>query len=88
VEKDSINGSKMITYLAMIAASVGHKDLAGEQLAIVVRSPGDLSYGNLKLLPLGDPLRGDRRFPRAEGRVKEVIAVRCGCVTLSTCRFW
>jgi len=52
VEKDSINSLKMIRYLAMIAAWVGDKDLACEQLAIVVHSPGDLSYGNLKLLPL------------------------------------
>jgi len=44
VEKDSINSLKMIRYLAMIAAWVGDKDLACEQLAIVVHSPGDLSY--------------------------------------------
>ena len=44
VEKDSINGLKMITYSAMMAAWVGDKDLACEQLAIVVHSPGDLSY--------------------------------------------
>jgi len=62
VEKDSINSLKMIRYLAMIAAWVGDKDLACEQLAIVVHSPGDLSYGNLKLLPLWDPLRSDPRF--------------------------
>src|SRR5262249_8389119 len=34
VEKDSMNGSGMIKYLAMIAAWVGDKDLACEQLAI------------------------------------------------------
>jgi hypothetical protein len=34
VEKDSINGLKMIRYSAMIAAWVGNKDLACEQLAI------------------------------------------------------
>ena len=39
VEKDSINGSHMIDYLAMIAAWVGEKDLACEQLAIAVRYP-------------------------------------------------
>ena len=33
-----------------------------EQLAIATRRPGDLSYGQLKLLPLWDPLRGDPRF--------------------------
>ena len=39
VEKDSINGLLMIEYLAMIAAWVGEKDLACEQLATAVRSP-------------------------------------------------
>ena len=39
VEKDSINGMVMIEYLAMIAAWVGEKDLACEQLATAVRYP-------------------------------------------------
>ena len=62
MEKDSISGLKMIRYLAMIDARVGVKYLACEQPAIVVHSPGDLSYGNLKLLPLWDPLCGGPRF--------------------------
>jgi hypothetical protein len=48
VEKNSINSLKMIRYSAMMAAWVGDKDLACEQLAIVVHSPDDLSHGNLK----------------------------------------
>ena len=62
VEKDAIKGALMIEYLAMIAAWVGDKDLACEQLAIAVRYPGPLSYGELKLMPFWDPLRGDPRF--------------------------
>jgi TolB-like protein/Tfp pilus assembly protein PilF len=65
VEKDSINGVHMIEYLAMIAAWVGEKDLACEQLATAVRLPSsDLSYGQLKLMPWWDPLRGDPRFEK------------------------
>jgi hypothetical protein len=64
VEKDSINGTDMIQYLAMIAAWVGDKDLACEQLAKAVQLPGTLSYGQLKLLPYWDPLRGDPRFEK------------------------
>ena len=64
VEKDAINGPLMITYLAMIAAWAGHKDLACEQLAIAVRPPSTVSYGQLKLLPYWDPLRGDPRFEK------------------------
>jgi hypothetical protein len=53
--------------LAMIAAWVGEKDLACEQLATAVRLPTsglDLSYGQLKLMPFWDPLRGDPRFEK------------------------
>ena len=64
VAKDSINGTHMIEYLAMIAAWVGDKDLACEQLAKAVQLPGTISYGQLKLLPYWDPLRGDPRFEK------------------------
>ena len=64
VEKDSINGPLMIEYLAMIAAWAGDKDLACEQLAIAIRPPSTVSYGQLKLLPFWDPLRGDPRFDK------------------------
>jgi len=61
-EKDAINGPLMIEYLAMIAGWVGGKDLACEQLPIAIRPPSPISYGQLKLLPFWDPLRGDPRF--------------------------
>jgi tetratricopeptide (TPR) repeat protein len=64
VEKDAINGPLMITYLAMIAAWADDKDLACEKLAITVRPPSTVSYGQLKLLPFWDPLRGDPRFEK------------------------
>jgi len=64
MEKDAINGVAMIKYLAMIAAWVGDNDLACEQLAIAVRPPSRLTYGQLKLLPFWDPLRGDPRFEK------------------------
>jgi TolB-like protein/class 3 adenylate cyclase/Tfp pilus assembly protein PilF len=64
VEKDAINGIAMIKYLAMIAAWVGDNDLACEQLAVAIRPPSRLTYGQLKLLPFWDPLRGDPRFEK------------------------
>jgi hypothetical protein len=60
--KDAVLGIAMVKYLAMIAAWVGEKDLACEQLAIATRNPGDLSYGQLKLMPFWDSIRGDPRF--------------------------
>jgi TolB-like protein/Tfp pilus assembly protein PilF len=62
VEKDRIFGIAMVKYFAMIAAWAGDKDLACEQLAIAIRPPSRVTYGELKLLPFWDPLRGDPRF--------------------------
>jgi serine/threonine-protein kinase len=67
VKKDSINGMVMIEYLAVIAAWVGEKDLACEELATAVHCPSsgiDLSYGKLKLMPFWDPLRGEPCFEK------------------------
>jgi serine/threonine-protein kinase len=65
VEKDAIYGIGMVKYFAMIAAWAGDEDLACEQLAIAIRPPSRLSYGELKLLPFWDPLRGDPRFEKS-----------------------
>ena len=75
VEKDAMNGPLMIKYSAMIAAWVGNKDLACEQLATAIRFPSFLSYGHLKLLPFWDPLRGDPRFEKIVASLapKEVV---------------
>jgi len=65
LEKDSVNGSRMIQYFAVTAAWTGEKDLALQQLELGARAPSAsqlLSYGGLKLLPFWDPLRGDPRF--------------------------
>src|SRR5207237_4901148 len=62
VQKDAFNGPLMIEWYAISAAWVGEKDLAFEQLATAAHVLGTLSYGNLKLLPFWDPLRGDPRF--------------------------
>ena len=64
VDKDSFNGIAVVEYLAIIAAWVGEKDLAFQQLETAVRMPNTLSYGQLKLLPYWDPLRGDPRFEK------------------------
>jgi TolB-like protein/Tfp pilus assembly protein PilF len=67
VERDSVNGLHMIEYLAITAAWVGEKDLACEQLAKAIRYPmypSAVSYGELKLMPWWDALRGDPRFEK------------------------
>ena len=62
--RDSVNGAHMIEFFAIICAWVGEKDLALQQLKIATENPGTLSYGQLKLLPYWDPLRGDPRFEK------------------------
>jgi TolB-like protein/Tfp pilus assembly protein PilF len=64
VEKDTMNGGRIIVYLAMIAAWVGDKDLACEKLGAAIQYPQSPSYGQLKLLPTWDPLRGDPCFEK------------------------
>ena len=64
VEKDVLNGARMITCLAIAASWVGDKDLACQQLAEAIRYPTAPSYGHLKLMPFWDPLRGDPRFEK------------------------
>jgi serine/threonine protein kinase/Tfp pilus assembly protein PilF len=64
VKKDAVYGMVMIKYLAVIAAWVGEKDLAFEQLAFSARTPAGVTYGELKLDPFWDLLRGDQRFEK------------------------
>jgi len=76
IEKDQVGGNVMIKYLAMIAAWLGEKDLAYEQLDIALRRPSDLSYGQLKLMPFWDPLRGDPRFEKLLEESKKPVALK------------
>src|SRR5438128_1134126 len=64
VEKDSLNGAVVIHYSAVVAAWVGEKELALQNLAKAARLPNGVTYGRLKLLPWYDSLRGDPRFEK------------------------
>jgi tetratricopeptide (TPR) repeat protein len=64
LEKDASSGTRMIVCSAKIAAWVGDKDFAWEQLARASRLPNGVSYGDLKLKPWYDPLHGDPCFEK------------------------
>jgi TolB-like protein/predicted Ser/Thr protein kinase/Tfp pilus assembly protein PilF len=65
VQKDAIAVKRIIVCLARIAAWAGDKDLACEQIARASSLPGSpISYGDLKLMPWWDPLRGDPCFEK------------------------
>jgi TolB-like protein/Tfp pilus assembly protein PilF len=64
ITKDSIDGAELVKYLGVIYALIGEKDLAIQQIAATLQIPSTLSYGNLKLHPFWDALRGDPRFEK------------------------
>jgi len=64
LQKDAINGILSIEYLAVIYAWVGEPDRAFQQLAVATKEPSDLSFGQLKVRPVWDPLRDDPRFDK------------------------
>jgi TolB-like protein/Flp pilus assembly protein TadD len=64
VTKDAIIGARLVRNLSLIYAWTGEKDLALKQLAVATNIPGYLSYGELRLHPYWDPLRGDARFEK------------------------
>jgi len=62
VSKNAIEGPLLIKYLAVIYAWTGEKDRALKWLDEAARLPNNLSYGELRLHPYWDPLRGDPSF--------------------------
>jgi TolB-like protein/Flp pilus assembly protein TadD/class 3 adenylate cyclase len=64
IDQDAINGSHLIMNLAIIYAATGEKSSAIDELETLFKNPGDGSYGDLKLNPFWDPLRGEPRFEK------------------------
>jgi TolB-like protein/class 3 adenylate cyclase/Tfp pilus assembly protein PilF len=64
ISNDALDGAVVIGNLAMIYAWVGDVDSAIEQLMFLAKKPGGPDYGQLKLDPAWDSLRGDPRFEK------------------------
>jgi hypothetical protein len=64
VAKDAIDGVLLVNNLARVYSLNGEKDLAIKQLEIVSKIPCGPSYGELRLDPEWDSLRGDPRFEK------------------------
>ena len=63
--KDSYTESIVKMSFAMICAWAGEPELALEQLEAVSQNSGrSKTYGELRLNPMWDPLRGDPRFEK------------------------
>ncbi|CAN5534371.1 hypothetical protein BH20VER3_BH20VER3_07650 [soil metagenome] len=64
VTRDALNGVRVRELLCVVYAWTGEKDLACEQLAAVTQLPASASYGDLRLHPYWDPLRGNPHFEK------------------------
>ena len=64
VAKDAVDGTLLNIHLANVYALVGEKDLALQQLETLSRIPCGPAYGELRLDPEWDALRGDPRFEK------------------------
>ena len=62
--KDSSTEPYVKICFAIICTWTGERDLALGQLEAFAKTPGYHTYGNLRLSPLWDPLRGDPRFEK------------------------
>jgi serine/threonine protein kinase/TolB-like protein/Flp pilus assembly protein TadD len=75
VARDGLVGPEIVSNLALIYAWTGEPELAIEQLEIVAKIPNGPSYGELRLNPVWDPLRGDPRFEKIVASLapKEIV---------------
>ncbi len=57
--KDALNGTEVLYFCAVICAWTGERDQAIEQLETLAKLPAGVSYGEIRLDPFWDPLRGE-----------------------------
>jgi TolB-like protein/Tfp pilus assembly protein PilF/predicted Ser/Thr protein kinase len=62
--KDSDTEQYVKKCFAIIGAWTGERELALGQLEALAKTPGSHTYGNFRLSPMWDPLRGDPRFEK------------------------
>ncbi len=62
--RDAAEGPGLAAMQAQIQAWIGEKESAINQLASIAKQPAGPSYGELKLDPAWDDLRGDTRFEK------------------------
>jgi TolB-like protein/predicted Ser/Thr protein kinase len=64
ITKNALDAPDILYFYAAICAQVGERDLAIGQLKTLAQIPAGVHYGELRLDPFWDPLRGDPRFEK------------------------
>ena len=72
--KDALNGTEVLYFYAVICAWTGERDQAIQQLQTLARLPAGVSYGEIRLDPFWDPLRGDPRFEKIVASLAPIAA--------------
>jgi TolB-like protein/class 3 adenylate cyclase/Tfp pilus assembly protein PilF len=62
IESDALTGPGFLANLAEMESRAGERDTALGHLALLAGIPSPITYGNLKLNPAWEPLRGEPRF--------------------------
>jgi serine/threonine protein kinase/tetratricopeptide (TPR) repeat protein len=62
ISKDAMTGPLLVVNLAVVYVRTNEPDLAFQELAKSAKTPGGVTYGELKLNPAWDPIRNDPRF--------------------------
>ncbi len=76
VTKDVMTGPELVRNLALIYAWTGEKELALDGIAAVLQGPGPITYGQLRLHPWWDALRGDPRFDQLVEDAKKPVTAK------------
>jgi serine/threonine protein kinase/Tfp pilus assembly protein PilF len=75
-EKDQLTYAELLKNLAVVYAWTGQNEAALNELKSVLQIPAPLSYGELRLHPYWDPLRGDSRFDQLVEESTKPVAIK------------
>ncbi len=75
-EKDPLTYAELLKNLAVVYAWTGQNEAALSELNGLLQIPGPISYGQLRLHPYWDPLRGDPRFEKLVAESTKPVAIK------------
>jgi serine/threonine protein kinase/Tfp pilus assembly protein PilF len=75
-EKDLLTYAELMKNLAVVYAWTGQREAALNELKSMLQIPAPLSYGELRLHPYWDPLRGDPRFDQLVAESAKPVAIK------------